>query len=129
MPKSKKTILVVEDSRALLMLYEKEFTAAGYKVLAFANLVDALIGFESHPVDLVLTDLILPDIKGTDLIPHLHLHSDIPVVVVTASGELKDSLPKEEPTIKAFFEKPVPMKTLIKAINKILDGKTKKRKK
>ncbi len=120
MKKTKGTILVVEDSRSLLILYKKSFHAAGFKVLGFDKSIDALLALRSQMVDLVLTDLMLPDMNGTDLIPHLSLHTDLPVMVVSAYGQYKETLMREEPSIKAFFEKPVAMKKLVKTIEQIL---------
>ena len=102
------------------MFYRKAFHEAGYKVLGFTKSLEALQAMEMEPVDLVLTDLMIPDMNGMDLIPHLSLHTDLPIVVVTGYGEYRETLPKEEPAIRAFFEKPVEMKLLIRTIKDIL---------
>jgi len=113
-------ILVIEDSRSLLMLYRTALQQAGYRVLGFTKSLEALQAMEMESVDLVLTDLMIPDMNGMDLIPHLSLHTHLPIVVVTGYGEYRETLPKEEPAIKAFFEKPVEMRKLIRAIEDIL---------
>ncbi len=124
MSKRKNTILVIEDSRSLLMFYRKALHEAGYKVLGFTKSLEALQAMEMESVDLVLTDLMIPDMNGMDLIPHLSLHTDLPIIVVTGYGEYRETLPKEEPAIRAFFEKPVEMKKLVQTITDILRKET-----
>jgi len=60
------TILVVDDDRAVLRLLEHTLREAGYRVLAAESGWGALSAFENsaEPVDLLLTDVIMPDLTG-----------------------------------------------------------------
>jgi len=60
------TILVVDDDRAILGLIEKTLSAAGYRVLTAGGGWSALEVFEktADPIDLLLTDVIMPDLTG-----------------------------------------------------------------
>jgi DNA-binding NtrC family response regulator len=63
-----KTILVVEDNASLLALVQTILTEAGFTVLTAANADDA-VGFAGHAktIDLLLSDVMMPDGSGPDL--------------------------------------------------------------
>lgn len=69
------TVLLVEDEAALLKLSEKLLTSLGYKVLAAASPVTALQMAQSHPdkIDLLLTDVVMPEMNGPSLRKQLEL--------------------------------------------------------
>ena len=79
-PRSSATILVVDDEPAVLNLVKFILEAAGYAVLAACNGQQALAVCENrnHTIDLLLTDINMPDISGPELacqrseiVPHL----------------------------------------------------------
>lgn len=124
MPETKATILVIEDSRALVMLYKKELGSEGYDVLGCDNWPDALLAMESRHIDLVLTDIQLPGLNAAAFIPKIRsLFFDIPVVIVSGFESYRTSLTKMAPTVRAFFAKPVEMKTLKQTISGILENR------
>ena len=61
--------LIIDDDRLFRQMASDILTSQGYHVLQAASGQDGLEMFRSHPTDLVLLDLILPDGTGTDLIP------------------------------------------------------------
>lgn len=122
MPETKATLLVIEDSRALVMLYQKELGSEGYEVLGCDNWPEALLAMESRHIDLVLTDIHVPGLDASAFIPKIRsLFFDIPVVVVSGFESYRASLTKMAPTVRAFFTKPVEMAVLKKTIAEILD--------
>lgn len=122
MPEAKATLLVIEDSRALVMLYQKELGAEGYEVLGCDNWPEALLAMESRHIDLVLTDIHLPGLDASAFIPKIRsLFFDIPVVVISGFESYRTSLTKMAPTVRAFFTKPVEMAVLKRTIAEILD--------
>jgi DNA-binding response OmpR family regulator len=85
------TILVVDDEPDMLELVAYALRLAGYDVLTAANGADALKGAQNRLPDLILLDLMLPDLDGLSVCELLHRlpsTSTIPVLVLTAmSGE------------------------------------------
>jgi CheY-like chemotaxis protein len=61
------TILLVEDDDAVRRLTERALATAGYNVLAVASAEDAMTMIETHPVDLLLSDIVMPQTSGPEL--------------------------------------------------------------
>lgn len=82
--------LLVEDSRSVRMENERVLSRAGYEVMCAADGQEALnVAREQHP-DLILLDLLLPKMTGTEVLAHLKSEpetSDIPVVVVSGLSD------------------------------------------
>ena len=72
-PPGKGTILVVEDEDAVRQLAQRVLTAAGYRVLTAATGPEALLICEkdSSPIDLLLTDIVMPQMSGAELAQRL----------------------------------------------------------
>ncbi len=116
-----KKILVIEDEKNQRFLFEEELRDEGYGVLACPNAIDALEVLEKNHVDLILTDVRLPGGDATAFIPHIRdTHFDTPVVVVSGYPAYKDYLLRNEPMVKAFFPKPVDLKSLKQTLAAIL---------
>ncbi len=87
MKSGKGTVLLVEDEKPALDLLKKILEAEGLTVIPAENGRVALDRLEESIVDVVVTDLLMPVMTGTDLISHLQKLSDPPpVLVVTAHG-------------------------------------------
>jgi CheY-like chemotaxis protein len=66
--KPKRTILCVDDNEQSLSIRKVMLETRGYRVIACSSGEDALAAFQQGGIDLVLTDLIMPGIDGTELI-------------------------------------------------------------
>ena len=84
------TVLVVEDERDIRELLRRYLERAGMAVLAAATGAEALDLLESDRPDLVLLDLGLPDIDGTEVLATAR--PDVPVVVLTARTDVADRI-------------------------------------
>lgn len=81
------TILLVNDSVTLTKVLTTHFTNAGYRVLAVSGVVDAYEAFIRNEVDLILTDLVLKDRDGLEVISTFRARPTarrLPIVVFTA---------------------------------------------
>jgi CheY-like chemotaxis protein len=84
-----KTVLVVDDEPSVRLALAAGLTdrRRGVKVATAANGLEAVAVLESERVDLVLTDLRMPEMDGFELLAHLRRHfASLPVVVMTAFG-------------------------------------------
>lgn len=83
-----KTILLVDDERMITEVLEAYLRKEGYEVFTSDNGVDALRKADSVKPDLIVLDLMLPDISGEEICRLLRKESDVPILMLTAkSGE------------------------------------------
>lgn len=83
-----KTILLVDDERMIVEVLEAYLLKEGYKVFSADNGVDALRKADLVKPDLIVLDLMLPDISGEEVCRLLRKESDVPILMLTAkSGE------------------------------------------
>ncbi|MDR2143173.1 MAG: response regulator transcription factor [Treponema sp.] len=85
--KDTQTILVVDDEPKIVELVKAYLKMNGYEVLCAKNGGEGMALFESHPVSLILLDLMLPDFSGEDLCEKVRRVSDIPIIMITAKVE------------------------------------------
>src|SRR5206468_6441748 len=81
-------VLVVEDHRDVLHAMTRLFTIDGYEVLPAANVAEAFDCLELQP-DMVVTDLLLPDGDGVDVLRRARRYREgsLPVALYTAAGD------------------------------------------
>jgi DNA-binding NtrC family response regulator len=92
-PSSPYTILIADDEPNIRRVLEAMFTKEGYTVLVAENGKKALDQASAHPVDLLLTDLIMPDSNGVELLQKVkELHPQCSAVIITAYGSIKSAV-------------------------------------
>jgi len=84
------TVLVVEDERDIRDVLRRYLERAGLSVLTTGSGAEALSLLDS--ADLVLLDLGLPDIDGTDILREVHGMQNLPVIVLTARSATEDRI-------------------------------------
>ncbi|MFH1207329.1 MAG: response regulator [Patescibacteria group bacterium] len=85
-----KKIMIFEDDATLREMYEKKFSAAGYKVFALPEASEAVTEAKKKTPDIILMDIIMPKIDGFDATKNLMSDpqtSSIPVLVVSNLGD------------------------------------------
>ena len=86
-------ILVVEDEDSIASFVMKGLTAEGHAVERAANVADAIGLGVAYDFDLILLDLMLPDGSGLDVLKSVRaVRPDVPVIVVSALGEIDDKV-------------------------------------
>lgn len=83
-------ILVVDDDVHILQLVNIYLTKEGYQVLLAENAKQALALLEGNLPDLAVVDVMMPGMDGFTLTEYLTQDYDIPVLLLTAKGELED---------------------------------------
>jgi two-component system chemotaxis response regulator CheY len=120
---SGKSILVTDDSAVMRM-----FLVMNLKRLLTVNIAEAVNGREAlamlakEKFDLLLTDINMPEMNGIELVRHVRtgLKSDIPIVIITTKGELKDRDLGLSLGANSYLTKPVDSKELVKTVMKFL---------
>ena len=113
-------ILVVDDDPNILELVSIQLTQAGYTVQKASNGFEALTLIEEDYPDLAVVDVMMPGMDGYELTKKIRSETDIPVLLLTAKGELED---KEKGFLSGsddYVVKPFEPKELQFRINAIL---------
>ena len=119
------TLLVVEDNVELLMLM-KQLLQQHYHVLTASNGVEALDVVHAHDIDLIVSDVMMPEMDGNELTKHLKQdpdYSHLPIILLTAKTQEEDR--QESLLIGAddYITKPFRMGDLQLRINNIIENR------
>jgi two-component system phosphate regulon response regulator PhoB len=116
-------VLIVEDERDLSRVVAYNFQKEGFDVVVAFNGEQALRAVKEERFDLVLLDLMLPDISGIEVCKKLKANpqtAQIPVVMVTAKGEEVDRIVGFELGADDYVVKPFSVRELILRVRSIL---------
>lgn len=111
------TILVVDDDEDLRTVAEGALQSLGYTVLETGDPLKAIQLVQAHPVDLLLTDVIMPLMKGTVLADRIEGVSPRTKVVLMSGYSTSDIAPSGRP----FLAKPFAIEMLGQRIREALD--------
>ena len=119
-------ILVVEDNPLNLKLVRDVLSFAGYDVMEAQSGEEGLRVAQQDPPDLVLMDLQLPGIDGTETLRRLRqgtLGRHVPVVAVTAFAMAEDKERASRAGFDGYVEKPISVRALPGQIEAFLGGR------
>lgn len=85
-------VLIVEDELKLARFVELELKHEGYEVAIANDGRSALDIFEEFKPDIVLLDLMLPNLSGIEVCRRIRKTSDVPIIMITAKGEVMDKV-------------------------------------
>jgi DNA-binding response OmpR family regulator len=105
-------VLLVEDDADLRHEVKDYLAAEGYNVLLASTLEDTRKVLQSQRVQAVVLDVGLPDGNGLDALPELRRHTDCPIVMMTAWGQLPLRLKGLQQGADYYLVKPVPLAEL-----------------
>jgi len=116
------TILVVDDQQIILFLLETHLRQAGFTPLTAGSAAEALALLEQSPVDLIISDLIMPGMGGLQLMERVReLHPGIPIIVITANGSVEGAVEAMRRGAYDYLEKPYNPDDLRMTIQRALD--------
>lgn len=115
-------ILIIEDDASIRLGLEDTLRAKGYAVDAAERGAAGLSLFQRHPPDLVVLDLMLPDMEGFDVCKQLKAsaHADVPVIILTARGAELDRVRGLELGADDYVTKPFSLMELLARIAAVL---------
>jgi len=113
-------ILVVDDEQAVLDLLVYNLRKAHYDVLTAANGRQALELARQVDPDLILLDLMLPEVDGLDVCRELRHASKVPIIMITARGEEVDRVVGLELGADDYICKPFSVRELMARIKAVL---------
>ena len=115
-----KTILVVDDTDALRIMVKKYLDGEGYRVVTAKNGREALFVARDEKPDLIVLDLMMPEMDGYDFMRVYGRESDTPVIILTAKMEESDKVLGLELGADDYVTKPFGMKELTARIRAVL---------
>tara|TARA_X000000368_G_scaffold237610_1_gene187666 strand:- start:212 stop:928 length:717 start_codon:yes stop_codon:yes gene_type:complete len=116
----KKQILVVEDEDSFVDALTVGLEREGFIVKVAINGTEALKIFEEIKPDLILLDIMLPEISGIDVCREIRTKSDVPIIMVTAKGEEIDTVLGLEIGADDYVTKPYRLRELVARIRSVL---------
>ena len=113
-------ILIVEDEEKIARFTELELIHEGYEVVKANNGRSGLEIAEKGEVDLVLLDIMIPEINGLEVLRRLRKISDIPVIMLTARDAIMDKVSGLDAGADDYITKPFAIEELLARIRTAL---------
>ena len=117
---AKETILVVDDEASIRRILETRLSMIGYTVVTACDGQEALEAFRNSPPDLVVLDVMMPKLDGYGVCQELRKESDVPIVMLTALGDVADRITGLELGADDYVVKPFSPKELEARIRCVL---------
>ena len=114
------TVLIVEDEEKIGRFLELELIHEGYEVMKATNGREGLELAESGKADLVVLDVMLPELNGFEVLRRLRKKSDIPVIMLTARDEVMDKVAGLDGGADDYMTKPFAIEELLAHIRLVL---------
>ncbi len=118
--KDKPTILLVDDDPSIATLVRLYLEKDGFAVETASRGDDALAAFRRNPPDLMLLDIMLPGMDGTDVLKSVRRTSTIPVIMLTARDDTIDKILGLELGADDYITKPFDPKELVARVRAVL---------
>ena len=120
------TILVVDDEEDIRAVLQARLETAGFQVQTASNGLDALERIRSDPPDLIILDIMLPDITGLDvcaLVKRDRRLRRVPIILLTARSQVRDRLAGVALGADAYLNKPFSADELLAEVRRLLAGR------
>ena len=123
---SGETLLIVDDEPTNLEMYQAVLGAVGYRIMTAASGREALAMITREPPDLLLLDLVMPEMDGFEVCNQLQgasLESRLPIIALTALHEATDYVRALDCGVEEFLQKPAPASVLQASVRNALRRK------
>jgi DNA-binding response OmpR family regulator len=116
----KQKILIVDDDNNIAELISLYFTKECFDTMIVNDGESALTAFENFSPNLILLDLMLPGIDGYQVCREIRSHSQVPIIMLSAKGEVFDKVLGLELGADDYMEKPFDSKELVARAKAVL---------
>ncbi len=115
-----RTILIVDDKKSLRTMVNQYLTQAGYRAVEAENGQQALFVARREKPDLILLDIMMPEMGGHDFMRAYSQESDTPIILLTAKLEEVDKVLGLELGADDYITKPFSIRELVARIKAVL---------
>ncbi len=115
-----KRVLIVDDEPRYLRLLEANLRTEGYEVFTAQDGEQALEMFSTHPVDLILLDIMMPRLDGFGVTQRIRQFSNVPIIILTAKGEERDRVRGLDLGADDYLVKPFSATELLARVRAVL---------
>jgi DNA-binding response OmpR family regulator len=116
----KPTLLIVDDDQALCAMLDEYLTLEGFAAVTAGTGPEGLEMLVRAPVDLVILDVMLPELSGFEVLRRIRTLSRVPVIMLTARGEEVDRVVGLELGADDYLAKPFSPRELVARIRAVL---------
>jgi two-component system, OmpR family, response regulator RpaB len=116
----KKKILIADDEAMIRRILSTRLTMVGYDVCLATNGTEALEVFKKEAPDLIVLDVMMPQLNGLEVCEELRKVSDVPIIMLTALSDVADRIAGLQIGADDYLPKPFSPKELEERINAIL---------
>lgn len=119
------TILVVDDEPYMIRLLQHHIERAGYRMVKATNGREALELIRSEPPQLVIMDVMMPEINGLEVLAEIRKQAatkDLPVIIMTANAQRFTREEAVSAGVSAFLTKPFSPTQLMGEVRRQLTG-------
>ncbi len=117
---SRNRILVVDDDLSIVKLLRANLKAEGFDVIAAINGEEAIQAIEKESPDLIILDIMLPDIDGFEICQRVREWTRIPIIMLSARGEDVDKVRCLDMGADDYVTKPFSIEELVARIKAVL---------
>ncbi|MFE5318352.1 response regulator transcription factor [Paenibacillus sp. NPDC056579] len=118
-----KTILIVEDERILREIMKDYLLEEGFKVFEADDGKKALELFQEHEIDLIILDIMLPELDGWSICKRIRKVSNVPIIMLTARADEDDTLMGFELGADDYVTKPYSPPILLARAKRLLESR------
>ena len=116
-------LLVIDDSKTTRKFLTFVLKEGGYNVIAAENGIEALELLSSIDVDMIITDLNMPQMDGLEFIRTIRendAYQKMPILLVTTEGEERGEKQGEKAGATAYLEKPLEPESLLSKVKELI---------
>ncbi|HAN77547.1 MAG TPA: two-component system response regulator [Bacteroidales bacterium] len=118
-----KNVLIVDDSESIREVVGFTLENAGFNVFAGVDGKDAQKFLDGRRIDLVITDLHMPEMNGIELIKvirRMATYSNVPILFLTTESQVEKKMEAKDAGATGWIIKPFVPAKLLEAINKVI---------
>jgi two-component system KDP operon response regulator KdpE len=120
MSKTGPVVLVIEDEPQIRRFLRHTLGSEGYMLLEATTAKDGMAEAASHPPDIILLDLGLPDMDGLEVIRNIRTWSQAPIIIISARGQEHDKVAALDIGANDYLTKPFSIPELMARIRVLL---------
>ena len=114
-------LLFVDDERLLHNVFTRLFTRHGMQVTTCLNALQALEELKKNDFDLVVTDFMMPDMDGLELLAHIRQeYPKMKVIMITAHGSVQHAVRTMKSGAIDYIPKPFSLEVLVARVEEVL---------